>query len=317
MTKSQSGREAVHLCVWAAGSLIHTTGPPAPCPVLEEAAAATAAAAAPASARSADRALTQPGASTPGGVPWLRSVGVTPPRHTQRPGPHPPPHALAHSDPKTNSLHLAVLPFPLWNQTLVICPEKFGASDRRPPARTTTRTESAFFPAALTPGARLHHGRSRSPDAALPAVPGHHRIALGGASARGEKPQPPHRRLNTMSWSRQPGSELRLRVARGAAEPSTRESEGSNPSASQTPLPRGRSGGQRQPPRGAEKVISRACADRVRPFKATPGSFACGNYISQRLFGVPLRAANSPCAKQHVRAFVPSKSGSAFSSVLK
>lgn len=36
-----------------------------------------------------------------------------------------------------------------------------------------------------------------------------------------------------MSGSRQPGSELRLRVAGGAAEPNTRESEGCNPSASQ------------------------------------------------------------------------------------
>lgn len=147
-------------------------------------------------------------------------------------------------------------------------PASSGHPDQRPPERTTTRTYSSF-PSALAPRARPPHGRSHSPDAALATVPGHHRIALRGASARGEKPQPPHRRRNTMSWSRQPGSELRLRVARGAAEPNTHESEDCNPSASQTPLPRGRSAGLRQ----AEKVISRACADRASPF-TTPGSFA-------------------------------------------
>ncbi|KAL4684349.1 hypothetical protein H8959_022043 [Pygathrix nigripes] len=99
------------------------------------------------------------------------------------------------------------------------------------------------FASALLP--RRPHDRSRSPSAALTTVPGHPRVALRGASAGGERSQAPHRSQNTMSWSLQPGAELRLRVALGTVGPNSHKSRGCCGSAGQTPLPRGRIGGDR------------------------------------------------------------------------
>lgn len=147
-------------------------------------------------------------------------------------------------------------PFCLWNQTLAIRPGKFGASDYRPSERTTTQTYSVFIrPSHRAPPPQ---GCSRSPDAASATVSSHHWVALRGASARGERPPPPHRRQNTMKWSLQSGSELRLRVAGRPAEPDSLKSESCSASASQTPLPRGRIGGKRPHQRRAEKLILRA-----------------------------------------------------------
>ena len=84
---------------------------------------------------------------------------------------------------------------------------------------------------------------------------------------------PPHRRQNTMSWSA-----VRVGTAlarcRGPAQPDSHRSGSGGASASQTPLPRRRSGGKRRPPRGAGKVTLRACAGRV-PTPTPP------NYTSQ------------------------------------
>lgn len=182
----------------------------------------------PDSAWSTDRAPTQPGASTSGASTRFPA----PPRHAEA-RTHPPPQALADSDPNTNSPHLAILAFSSFesnrNRTFrEVC--GIGSASSR--TDRTTLAHPAFPPSALPPPrprARSPHGRSRAPNAALATVPGHHRIALRGTSACSEEPQPPHRRRNTMSWSLQPGSELRLRVARGAGEPNTRESEGPTP----------------------------------------------------------------------------------------
>lgn len=60
-----------------------------------------------------------------------------------------------------------------------------------------------------------------------------------------------------MSWSLQPGSELRLRVALGTAELNPHKSEGGSTSTSQTPVSRRRIGHELLHQRRAENNIAR------------------------------------------------------------
>ena len=176
-------------------------------------------------------------------------------------------------------------PFCLWNQTLAIRPRKFGASDYRPSERTTTQTYSVFIrPSHRAPPPQ---GCSRSPDAASATVSSHHWVALRGASARGERPPPPHRRQNTMSWSLQSGSELRLRVAGSPAESDSLKSELQRFCFADSTSQRANRRQAPAPAPGGETAIARL--RRLGPRRSTPPpptpprprGFPCRNYISQ------------------------------------